>query len=117
MEPQSPQPSPTREQKNNYSVPLSIIVAGALVAGAIFLKGEDSTAIKSAGVSEKEFAILPITSVDHILGNPTAPIKIVEYSDTECPFCKRHHDVLHSIIDVYGKDGDVAWVYRHLPIE
>ena len=117
MEPQSPQLSPTREQKNNYSVPLSIIVAGALVAGAIFLRSEDSTAVKSAGVSVRKFTILPVTSADHIIGNPSAPIKIVEYSDTECPFCKRHHEVLHSIIDTHGKDGSVAWVYRHLPIE
>ena len=58
----------------------------------------------------------PATEDDHILGNPNAKIVIVEYSDTECPFCKNFHDTMHQVIDEYGKDGKVAWVYRHFPL-
>jgi protein-disulfide isomerase len=60
--------------------------------------------------------IAPVTSGDRILGNPNADIVIVEYSDTECPFCKRFHQTLQQIMAEYGKDGKVAWVYRHFPI-
>jgi protein-disulfide isomerase len=61
-------------------------------------------------------AMLPITSDDHIKGNPKAKVKIVEYSDTECPFCKSLHTTMNDLIKEYGNNGDVAWVYRHMPI-
>ncbi|MEK7208139.1 MAG: thioredoxin domain-containing protein, partial [Patescibacteria group bacterium] len=54
---------------------------------------------------------------DHIKGNPNAELVIVEYSDTECPFCKRFHETMQQVIDEYGKSGKVAWVYRHFPLE
>jgi protein-disulfide isomerase len=54
---------------------------------------------------------------DHIVGNPDAPVKLVEFSDFECPFCKRVHPTLKKIMADYGSDGDVAWVYRHFPLD
>ena len=54
---------------------------------------------------------------EHILGNPDAPIKIIEFSDTECPFCKRFHPTLQNIMVEYGLDGKVAWIYKHMPLE
>ena len=52
-----------------------------------------------------------INENDHILGNVNAPIKIIEYSDLECPYCKRFGDTMKEI--VAESDGKVAWVYRH----
>ena len=54
---------------------------------------------------------------DRILGNPDAPVKLVEFSDFECPFCKRVHPTLKKIMADYESSGDVAWVYRHFPID
>jgi len=53
-------------------------------------------------------------SRDHIYGNPNAPVSLIEYSDFECPFCKRFHATAKEIIDIYG--GKVNWVYRHFPL-
>jgi protein-disulfide isomerase len=104
-----------------YLIPLSIIVAGALVAGGIYFGGvspSGKTATKDqVAVTQPEIKIASVTADDHILGNPDAKIKIVEFSDTQCPFCKQFHTSLHKIIDSYGKDGTVAWVYRHFPID
>lgn len=55
------------------------------------------------------------TSDDHIRGNASAEVFIVEYSDIECPFCTRFHDTMKDVIDQYG--DQVGWVYRHLPLE
>src|SRR4029079_2594805 len=35
---------------------------------------------------------------------------------TECPYCKMFQPVMISIMQNYGKDAQVAWVYRHFPI-
>lgn len=51
---------------------------------------------------------------DHRLGRANARIEIVEFSDTECPYCKVFHETMHKLIDHY--DGEIAWVYKHLPL-
>jgi protein-disulfide isomerase len=48
---------------------------------------------------------------DHILGSPEAQIIIVEYSDLECPYCKKFGETMKEI--VAESNGNVAWVYRH----
>lgn len=62
-------------------------------------------------------AVRPVTSADHIRGNPDAPVKIIEFSDFECPFCKRFQATMKRVIEDYGDDGKVAWVYRHFPLD
>lgn len=52
---------------------------------------------------------------DHIRGNPEAIISLVEYSDFECPFCKRFHPSAAQLVDNNG--GKVNWVYRHFPLD
>ncbi|KKR43827.1 MAG: Periplasmic thiol:disulfide interchange protein DsbA [Parcubacteria group bacterium GW2011_GWF1_40_6] len=113
-------------QKNTMAVPGAIIIAGVLIAGAVILSGgkpssnntvtntQPQVAVKETGDLEK---MKPVTAEDHIRGDANAPVKIVEYSDTECPFCKRFHDTMKQVIDEYGKDGKVAWVYRHFPLD
>lgn len=51
---------------------------------------------------------------DHIRGDPQAPISLVEYSDFECPFCKRFHPSATQLIK--DNPGKVNWVYRHFPL-
>ena len=66
---------------------------------------------------ESAGAVKPVDSEDHILGDPDAPVKLVEFSDFECPFCKRFHKTMIKVMDEYGKDGRVAWVFRHFPLD
>lgn len=51
---------------------------------------------------------------DHVYGNPDARISLIEYSDFECPFCKRFHGTAKQVVESYG--GEVNWVYRHFPL-
>ena len=51
---------------------------------------------------------------DHVLGNADAAVTLVEYSDFECPFCKRFHP---NVIRLMEDNGDkLRWVYRHFPL-
>lgn len=47
----------------------------------------------------------------------TATVAIVEYSDYECPFCKRHvTQTLPQILQEYVNTGKVIYVYRNNPL-
>lgn len=55
-----------------------------------------------------------VTNEDHVRGDRSARIALIEYSDLECPFCKSFHPTARQILDVYK--GQVMWVYRHYPL-
>lgn len=60
-----------------------------------------------------------ITSVDDdpVLGDKNAPVTIVEFSDYECPFCKRHFDeTFPQLVKEYIDTGKAKLVYRDLPL-
>lgn len=50
-----------------------------------------------------------------IVGNKDAPIKIVEYSDFECPFCLRGYSTVKQLLNKYP--GKIAFIYKHLPLD
>lgn len=110
-------------QTTTVTIPIAIIIAGVLIAGAVIYSGETGSS-NTAVIPQQPVAqqtgdleqMKPISKDDHIRGNPNAPVKIVEYSDTECPFCKRFHGTMQEVMNEYGKDGKVAWVYRHFPL-
>ncbi len=107
-----------RSKKSNFSIPISIIIAGGLVAGAIyFSKSNPPPPPNEAAVVSSKIVVKPVSQKDHILGSPNSAFVLVEFSDTECPFCKSFHSTLTRALDEYGKSGKFAWVYRHFPLE
>lgn len=99
---------------SQYILPITIVVAGGLIAGAVFLLGGSAgnPPTDSQNITARQYD----PSTDYILGNPNAPIKVVEYSDLECPFCKTFHTTMHQIMEYYGDGGQVAWVFRNFPL-
>jgi len=75
-----------------------------------YVNGGEIDAIKKAKVAGTP----AVTEVDHYKGVANAKIVLIEYSDFECPFCKRFHPTMNQIMDEYK--NDVAWVYRHYPL-
>ncbi len=110
--------------QEKYLLPLSIIIAALLIVGAVIysvglknVERPEAEKSKEKPISSGVENVLPISEKDHPRGNPEAPVKIIEFSDMECPFCKRFHQTMLQVMDEYGKDGKVVWVYRHYPIE
>jgi Na+/H+ antiporter NhaA len=50
---------------------------------------------------------------DHIRGPVGAPVTVLEYGDFECPFCGQAEPVVRELLRDFG---DVAYVWRHLPL-
>ncbi len=48
------------------------------------------------------------------MGNPDAPIKLVEYASMTCPHCKTFSDdASEALRDTYVASGQVSWEFRH----
>ena len=117
----------SRGNRGLVSLPAAIIVGAIVIAAAIIYATLPASPASSGGAAEKTVDInslspgpdqmKPVTASDHILGKNSASIKIVEFSDTECPFCKSFHKTMHTLLEEYGLMGEVAWVYRHFPLE
>lgn len=56
---------------------------------------------------------VPVSDRDHIQGPLSAPVKLVEYGDYECPSCLNAWPVLHQVREQFG--DRVALVFRHYP--
>lgn len=105
----------TNTEASLMPVAFAIVFAGALIALSVYLvfKPAPQTVV---GPSGQQIIVAEITENDHILGNPNAPIKIIEYSDLDCPFCRTFHATMKQVMAIYGANGTVAWVYRHFPL-
>lgn len=103
------------EKPSLAPVALAIVFVGGLIALSLYFALKPAAPSFSMNSGE-QVSVPPITEADHILGNPDAPVKIIEYSDLDCQFCRTFHATMKQILGVYGPEGKVAWVYRHFPI-
>jgi protein-disulfide isomerase len=70
-------------------------------------------------------ATLPLATVsaqpaisERVLGDPEAPVTIIEYSSLTCPHCAAFHtDTLPAIKERYVETGQAKIVYRDFPLD
>lgn len=103
------------DRKLQISTPAAIITAGVLIAFALIFSGKGaSIKQKDSGVNKAEVKV-SVRGTDYVRGDITkADIVVIEYSDSDCPFCQKFHNTMKEILRTYGTK--VAWVYRHLPL-
>jgi protein-disulfide isomerase len=125
-----------KSESNSFiTTPVSILIGSILIAisilisgGAVQIKGFNaagsgtgtvpsaSSAPAAAAPADPTSATVSIDD-DPVLGKADAPVTIVEFSDYECPFCKRHYDQTHSqLVKNYIDTGKVKLVFRDLPL-
>jgi protein-disulfide isomerase len=108
--------------RRNNTLAYAIILAGLMVGGAILYTRGDASKTQDKLIEAPQTTQAALNAVrnvqpdDHIWGSPNAPIILITYSDFGCPFCKEYHTTMHTIVDLYGRDGKLAWVFRHIPI-
>ena len=99
--------------KPSFTIPIAIVLGGIVVAGAVYFSLRPPSTSSGTG---NPALVRPVASSDHILGNPAAPVIIVEYSDFDCTYCKGFDETLRQIIANEGTNGKVAWVFREFPL-
>lgn len=119
------------DTKSSWLVPFAIVVCLLLIGGAVYYKdvkadnengkttsapsGLDQILKVDIGAKLKNFR--PVDETDHIRGMANAPIKLVVYTDLECPACKYFHQQLKQIEADYVETGKVALVIRNFPLD
>jgi protein-disulfide isomerase len=52
-----------------------------------------------------------------IIGDPEAPVVVIEFADFLCPFCQEYHtDVVNPFIEEYVLTGQARFEYRFFPV-
>ena len=59
-------------------------------------------------------AIAQVNLDRHLYGAPGAPLRVLEYGDFQCPYCRAAAPVLRELVD--DSDGTIALVFRHFPV-
>lgn len=122
----SPEETVTFKKSHFYSVLVVLAFAvGILVGYVAWGRGSTTvTAPAAAAVAQQPAVITPAPQYKRYdiptegypsLGPENAKIVIVEFSDFQCPFCRRFHaDTYQSLLDAYP--GQIRFVYRNLPL-
>ncbi len=110
---------------NDRFLPASILIAAVMISGSVLyaMNGGSRTAgtppAPSAGdnvdPTVAQVALLELRPRDTILGDPKAPVTIIEYGDYQCPFCGRFFKETEPLIkETYVKTNKAKMVYRDM---
>lgn len=102
------------QQKKDYFLPASILVAGVLISGSvIYSTGLKNTPAQPLEANLGVVGIVPQIGDDVILGSKDAPITIVEFGDYQCPFCARFFSETEAQLrKEYIETGKAKMVYK-----
>ena len=109
--------------KKRRNIIIASVVAVAVVAAAIVIVagsgGSSSTKADSsgslAGTSETTALLEGIPQSGNTLGNPKAPLTMIEYADLQCPFCKQFAlSVYPEIVNKYVRTGKLLYQFDTL---
>lgn len=106
----------TFKRSHFYSVLVVLAFAVGLLLGFV-IWGRGSDEITEVPVTpEPQYTRYDIPTEGYpSLGPDDAPITIVEFSDFQCPFCRRfHEETYQALLDAYP--GQIRFVYRNLPL-
>ena len=101
-----------------------LIVLGTLLVMVVILRPSTENANPSTA-SEQEYAIQQILgrapveiktpTTAAVLGNPNAPVTIHEFSDFQCPFCKRGAVLMNQLLARH--EGKIKVIFMPFPLD
>ncbi len=108
------------EKKRDWLLPASIVLAALLVGGSLVWSAGKKAELQAPSAEEQDSETLaervtPPSDKDHILGDKGAPVKMIVFTDLECPYCKSFHLEVKAALAEY--EGKLAVIYRHFPLQ
>lgn len=118
------------ENRSSFVVPVAIIACILIIAGAFYYRGQNPQTSNQATSTPTQLSQLlpaasgidltkfrPIDNTDKVWGSPNAPVKLVIYTDLECPACKYFHQQLKTLEAKYITSGSLVITYRDFPLD
>lgn len=108
---------------NPPDISWSILIGAAIISLAILI---NSGVVKFKGLGSYKFPssspaiaargpVKVTVDDDPVLGDPNAPVALIEFSDYECPYCKMYFEQVHSEVKRdYIDKGKIKFVYKDL---
>lgn len=92
----------------------SAILIGALLLSLSHIAYAFILSNGSGAGQPSYFVGRPVDANDFMTGNTESDVIVIEYSDTECPFCAQLHPTIQQLQQEYAKE--VGFIYRYFPL-
>ncbi len=104
-----------KENKINNNF-LAILLGALLIAATILYSGKINNTSNTSFVDpDTMFSGRELKQEELVVGNLKNKVIVLEYSDLECPFCKKFHT--ETMNDIYKKyEGQIGFAFRHFPL-
>jgi protein-disulfide isomerase len=94
---------------------IAAVVVLIVVSSSNSKSGGDASNVKEAAEVERLLAGIPQAGLT--LGDPKAPVELIEYGDLQCPICKEYsEEILPGIIEGAVKQGEAKITFRNFAI-
>jgi protein-disulfide isomerase len=106
--------------RNILIVAGGVVAVAAIAAGAYFgtRPATTGTAPVAAVATPDSSALAAVQPGDHVLGDPKAPVTIIEYASLTCSHCAHFHaQILPDLKKKWIDTGKVKLVYRDFPLD
>ena len=106
--------------RNILIVAGGVVAVAAIAAGVWFGTRPSSPGPVSQAVAQtpNKAALLAVQPTDHVLGDPKAPVTLIEYASFTCPHCAHFSvAVLPELKKKWVDTGKVKVIYRDFPLD
>jgi protein-disulfide isomerase len=105
-----------RQQQRRQRITFILVVVGAaLVIAGLLAAPSIRNAMTPVGEIVQITPNSPPNANANSMGDPNAPVKIEEYSDFQCPYCKQFNDdTEQQMINSFVATGQVYFVYNSM---
>ena len=105
------------ENKSNFGMPIAIVLAGIIIAGAIYFSGSKPATAPVNSDTLGQASTVNIKNVkisdEPFIGNPNAKVTIAYWFDYQCPACKYNEaNMMTPLVDDFVKTGKVKVVFK-----
>lgn len=91
----------------------ALVVVGIVVGVSLAGGGDDDAPSSITGTEEVQAQLEGVPQAGNVLGDPEAPVEIIEYADLACPACREASTTtIPEAIDQIVKPGDAKLVFR-----